>query len=201
MKLKVDMELKDVYGGDGNVRYEPKEKVTLSRTRSKKTVRESVGIVIEAKSEEELKEKKLEPINTFRLEEKSDIPLLRLGGSHGKLWGALKASAKQLYQLGDTDFKKAYKAVVDMIQVSPVWIPLETEDQFVVEGIPQVLKGAGSSMIVQYFDVVPSTRVVVELTFPDDLEPKVRRLLEQLEMGSHFNKRRATIKIKNIKEI
>jgi hypothetical protein len=195
MKWAVELELRDVYGGDGEVRYEPREKVTLSRTRTKTMVRESIGIAVKVGTEEEIKEKKLEPIATFRFDEERDAPTLRLGGAHGKLWGALKASAKHLYNLGDPDFKKAYKAAMDMITVSPVWVPLEVEGDIRVEGIPQVLKGSGGGMIIQRFDVIPKARVRVTLTFPDALEPKVEKLLQQLEMGSHLNKRRASIRV------
>ena len=200
MKWEVELELEDVYGGDGELRYEPREKVTLSRTRTKTMVRDSIGVAVSVGTQEEIKEKKLEPIATFRLDE-GDVPMLRLGGAHGKIWGALKSSARQLYDLGDVDFKKAYKAAVDMINVSPTWVPIETDQDLRVEGIPQVLKGIGGGMIVQYFDVIPRGIATVTLTFPDPLESKVRKLLNQLETGTHLNKRRTTIKVNNISPI
>lgn len=193
MKMQVELELRDVYGGDGELRYEEKEKVTLSRTRTKKMIRDTIGVAVSIGTEEELKEKKLESIHTFRLEK--DAPVLRLGGSHGKLWGAMNEAAKQLYNLGDKDFAKGYSAVLGMMNITPVWVTLETKDDFKLEGIPQVMKGRGGGMIVQHFDVIPKAVCTVELLFPDLLEKKVNKLLSQLEIGSHLNKRRSTIKV------
>jgi len=198
MKWRIDLELEDVYGGDGHLRYEPKERVTLNRTRTKRMVRDSIGVAVQIGTEEELREKRLEPIATFRLE--GDTPVIRLGGSHGKLWGALKAAAKQLYDLGDEDFRKSYKAVADMVTVGPSWVPLDMDGEMRLEGIPQVMKGAGGGMIVQYFDVIPKAKASVTLSFPDILAPRVRKLLDHLATGTHLNKRRAAIRILEIRE-
>ena len=200
MKLRLQLEMEEVYGGDGNVRYEPREKVTLSRTRTRTKVRDSVGVAVKVGTEEEVKEKRLEPIATFRFDE-DGAPLLRLGGAHGKFWGALRSSARQLYELGDSAFKRAYKSAVNMILVSPTWARLETDQDFAVEGIPQVLRGTGGGMIVQHFDVIPKATTEVILTFPDALDEKVRKLINQVQVGAHLNKRRSTIKIEGIKPI
>ena len=193
MKWEVELEMADVYGGDGINRYEPRDKVALSRTRTKTTIRQSLGVAVQDVTEDQIKEKKLEPIATFRFDENGD-PTLRLGGAHGKLWGALKACARQLYDLGDPDFK-SYKAAVEMINIAPVWVPLDMDGDMRVEGIPQVLKGTRGGMIVQYFDVIPKAKVNVALVFPDALETKMKKLLGHLEIGTHLNKRRATIKV------
>lgn len=200
MKWRLQLELEEVYGGDGHIRYEPREKVTLSRTRTRTKVRDSVGVAVQVGTEEEVKEKRLEPIATFRFDE-DGAPMLRLGGAHGKFWGALKASARQLYELGDDEFKRAYKTAVNMILVSPVWARLSTDLDFAVEGIPQVLKGRAGGMIIQHFDVIPKAKAEVILSFPDALEGKVRKLLDQLQVGAHLNKRRATIKIEGVEPI
>lgn len=197
MRYKVELELEDVYGGDGQVRYEPQEKVKLSRTRTKTTIKESIGIAVPVTTEEEIKEKKLEPVHTFRLDG-DGTPMLRLGGAHGKFWGALKAAAQQLYSLGDEDFRSSYRPIVDMITVTPTWACLETNDDLKVDGIPQVLKGKGGGMIVQYFDVVPKTTVELTLMFPDAIEDKVRRLLDHVQIGTHLNKRRTQIRVLKI---
>lgn len=199
MKWEVELELEDVFGGDGEVRYEPREQVRLGRTRTKTVVKESTGISVDYVTEEKIKQEKLEPINTFRFDEDGN-PTLRLGGAHGKFWGALKAAARQLYNLADEDFKRSYKAVMDMIMVSPVWVPLVTDGDLRVEGIPQVLKG-GAGMVVQHFDVVPRAEVTLTLTFPKAIKGKVKKLLELVEMSSHFNKRRTTVRVKGTKSL
>lgn len=53
-------------------------------------------------------------------------------------------------------------------------------------------------MIIQHFDVIPKARAEVMLSFPDALEMKVRKLLDQLQLGAHLNKRRATIRIEGV---
>ena len=200
MKLKLEIELDEVYGGDGVTRYEPREKVTLTRARTKTMIRDSIGIAVPVKTEEEVKEKRLEPVATFRFDEAGN-PTLRLGGAHGKLWGALKSSAKQLFDLGDPDFRKAYKAAVDMINITPVWTRLNADGDMRVEGIPQVLKGTNGGMIIQYFDVIPKARARVEVLFPDALETKVVKLMNQLEVGTHLNKRRSTIRVISFEKV
>ena len=198
MKWGVEMLLENIYGGDGEVRYESKEMVKLSRVRTHTTLKDSIGVRVPFTTEEEIREKKLEAIATFRLAE-DGTPMLRLGGAHGKLWGALKSCARQLYQLGDEEFRRTYKIVMDMITVRPSWVRLETEGELSVEGVPQVLKGPSGGMIVQNFDVIPTARATVQLSFPRSLEPKVEKLLEHLERGTHLNKRRTMITVKEVK--
>ncbi len=193
----VRLELTDVFGGDGEIRYEPVEEVKISRVRTKTMVKDSIGLAFKVGTEEEIREKKMEPIATFRLGE-DGVAILRLGGAHGKFWGALKQSAKELYQLGDEEFKRSYKSAMEMISVSPTWIPLETDEDFRVEGIPQILKGRAGGMIVQRFDVIPRATAHVLLNFPDLLERKVKRLLEHVQIGSHLNKRRTLINIMGV---
>lgn len=197
MMWNVGLELTDVFGGDGEFRYESQEKVKVSRVRTKTMVKDSIGLAFKIGTEEELREKRMEPIATFRLR-RDGTALLRLGGAHGKFWGALKQSAKELYQLGDDEFKRSYKSAVEMISVSPTWVMLETDEDFRVKGIPQMLKGRAGGMIVQHFDVIPKATAHIILNFPDLLERKVKRLLEHVQIGSHLNKRRTSINIMGV---
>lgn len=200
MKLEVEMELENVYGGDGETRSEPTKRLVQKKERTKTVIWESIEAE-KRSTKTKVEEKGEQQIETFKFDEHGN-PILRLGGSHGKLWGALKASGKQLYQLGDVDFKRAYKSTIDMIQITPVWVPLQTEDEFRVEVIPQILEsGARKTMIFPHFDTILHAKVKVVLVFPDELKTKVNKLLAQLEVGSHFNKRRATVKVVNKREI
>lgn len=197
MKLCVELELQDVYGGDGEVRIESTTKTTLKRRKNVSTVRDSIGIKMDDGTDQEKSETKEEPINTFRLNEKGEL-VLRLGGAHGKIWGAMKACAKQLKDLGDTDFTK-YTTLMDMISVSPAWVVLQTDGvKPHCEAIPQIMAGFGSHMIVQRFDVVSKAKITLDFIFPTEVERKVRKLLSQLEVGTHLNKRRSSIKVLNI---
>lgn len=200
MKLSVQLELQDVYGGDGELRIEAMTKTTLKRRKSERAVRQSIGVEVTDGVEQELSETKQEPINTFRLDEKGR-PMLRLGGAHGKLWGAMKSCAKQLKELGNADFNR-YSTLMDMILISPAWVIFDTDGKNLhCDAIPQQMAGMSRSMIVQRFDVIPKATVTVELIFPREIRKKVDRLIRQLEIGTHLNKRRSIIKILGITEV
>jgi hypothetical protein len=200
MRLSVEMELRDVYGGDGCTRIEPTTRTTLKRRKKTATTKDFIGATVEDGLDQEMSETKLEPIATFRMDEQKR-PTLRLGGAHGKLWGALKGCAKQLKDLGDSDFNR-YSTLMDMVFVSPAWVPLETSGEAMkTEKIPQLMAGMTRSMVVQSFDVVGKALVKVDITFPDVVDAKVRKLLAQLETGTHLNKRRSVIRILNITEV
>jgi hypothetical protein len=200
MKLKVELEIQDVFGGDGFVRTEATTKTTLKRQKTEKATRQSIGVEVTDGIAQEKSETKQEPINTFRFDE-DGRPTLRLGGAHGKLWGAMKASAKQLKELGDADFSR-YNTLMDMLLVSPVWVVLDSNGgNLRCDAIPQQMAGMSHSMIVQRFDVVPKTTAVVELIFPNQIKRKVEKLIRQLEIGSHLNKRRSIIKVLSITEV
>lgn len=200
MKLRVELELQDVFGGDGFVRTETMTKTTLQRQKKEKAMRQSIGVEVTDGVDQVKIELKQEPVNTFRRDE-AGHPTLRLGGAHGKLWGAMKACAKQLRELGDPDFNR-YSTLMDMVLVSPVWVALESNGEKIrCDGIPQQMAGMSRTMIVQHYDVVPKASTAVELIFPTQIKRKVEKLLRQLEIGTHLNKRRSIIKVLNITEV
>ncbi len=197
MKLKVELELQDVFGGDGFVRTEATTKTTLRRQKKEKATRQSIGVEVTDGVDQELSETRQEPINTFRFDEQGR-PTLRLGGAHGKLWGAMKGCAKQLKELGDADFAR-YNTLMDMILVSPAWAILNTNGENIrCDALPQQMAGMSRSMIIQRFDVVPKATTAVELIFPDQVHRKVEKLIRQLEVGTHLNKRRSLLKILSV---
>lgn len=191
MRTEIRVELRDVFGGDGELRAIEKERMTRKK-RTKTTIRDSIGVPVDVGTEETSRESQDDWVNTFRF--MNNKPVLRLGGAHGKFWGALKTAAKQLYELGDPDFAKSYKAAVDMITVDPAWVLLESKEPMRVEGIPQVMRG-NAGMVVQKFDVISKAEVNLILIYPDALENKVKKLLKQIQSGTHLNKRRTTIRI------
>lgn len=202
MQYKLELELTSVFGGDGITRDVPVETLKLSRKRTK-VVESTLGIPVDPDvTTEQTTEVKMEPVHTFRMED--GLPVLRLGGAHGKFWGAIRGAGKQLYSLGDKDFR-AYKALVEQIIVSPDYCPIKPEGmngsvEFVDEGIPQILAGRSGGMIVQHYDTIPKATTEVVLTFPDALKKKIDRLLEQVQVGTHLNKRRTVINILSITE-
>jgi hypothetical protein len=195
MKLKLRLELSDVYGGDGFTRFEQVEELRLSRSRRKVQVRTDVGVPITAELAERRTEIVDREVQTFKRGPDGEY-YLRLGGAHGKLWGALKESAEILKDIDGTF--KSYSEITRLmrsVRVLPVWARLEDPDGIRLEKEPQILSGSKSSMINIYFDVISRAVCHVELTFPDPIEPKVRKMLKQLESINCLNRRRATIRI------
>lgn len=199
MQKTYEFTVRDIFGGDGNVRFIEVEQQKLTRTRSTKRTRSDIGITQESALGEVVSEKMNKEVYTFRFE--GDTPVLRLGGSHGKFWGALKEAKAVLYSaVGDTGFRA--KALLAPVQVLPVWVPLEVLEPMKVETLPQILNtGGGNTMITQMFDVIPKARFTLTLVYPEALDHKIAVLLDHLRTMSMFNKRRATVvEIKELSE-
>ena len=190
MQKKLILILKDVYGGDGIIRLIDAEQIKLSRKKTSTKTRDDIGVSVESNMNEVNTEKIKREISTFTME--NGKPMLRLGGAHGKLWGTFKSIRTNLYVLGDANFRSA--RLMDMIQVQPVWTPLESLTPMEVRQLPQILNSMGkNSMIIQYFDVIPRAKCDVTLVYPDGINKQVDTLIEQLKYVSFLNKRRTTI--------
>lgn len=197
MRKELVLELSDVYGGDSEVRIEKQKEIKMQRTKKKTEKRADIGLSV---SDNETEEQSVEVIDkqiyTFR-KDADGCPILRLGGSHGKIYGALKESALTLRMLGVSPFKSGYKQILNSIMISPVWVRLESENgsQMQVQQLPQILAGFKKTMIIQKYDVIPKCKVKIELAYPDVMDEAVQKMLKGLETMSLFNKRRATCKI------
>lgn len=189
MKKSLEITFKDVYGGDGNIRYEDRETPKLERTKTTTRKKSDIGIAVESSMDEVTTEMKKTEVHTFRYE--NGNPVLRLGGTHGKLWGALEEGRKTLYMLGDSAFRS--RGLVRSIQVLPVWATLTPLEELKTDVVPQILNTPGRSMVFIVFDVVPRCKVNIELLYPDSLETLVEKLLDQIQTMGLLNKRRATI--------
>ena len=196
MRLLVRLELTDVYGGDGFTRAIKVTRQRLGRQRKEKRTRESIGVPVEDQTNEEKTEEKDDVVNTF---EKSPAgkPLLRIGGVHGKLWGAMKEAGKRLASFGDPEFKSM--AQVDRMRSALNVYPTQVELNGPTEErtLPQVLRGFGGMVIMRY-DVIKKCDAVVHIEFPDVLEKQVRRMLAAVQRGGNFNKRRTSITVASI---
>ena len=200
MKLQVELELYDVHGGDGETRMVVEKETKLKRTKRRTESRLDIGINVSDDEREETKEEEMEQdINTFRMND-AGSPIMRLGGTHGKIYGAFKESAQTLKMLGEAPFTSQYKRVLNSIIITPSWVELQTNgDSMHVQQLPQILSGMGNRMIVQRFDVIPKCRVKFNLNFPDAIETAVKKLIHGLENISMLNKRRTTCKVMEIK--
>lgn len=197
MKLNLELKLENVYGGDGFTRIEKVPETKLKRLKKKTITRRDIGVPVESDVEELRTELVERDIQTFKRDKEGNY-YLRLGGSHGKLWGAMKSAAEILKDsTGEFQSYAEIGRAMRAINIMPVWTKLENAKVPVVESLPQVLAGSRSSMIVQRFDVIPECTAKVEIVFPDSMEKKVKSMLEQLKTMGCLNKRRATMGILN----
>lgn len=191
MQKLYEITLVDVFGGDGNIRWMDVEEPTLTRRKTTKRTRDDIGVSVSSASDEVVTQKVKKEVQTFRYEDGK--PMLRLGGVHGKLWGALREARNVLYALGRAEYRST--RLLDTIQVQPIWVTLEMNGELRLEKLPQILNVMGrSSMIVQYYDVIPEGKARISLSFPDQMEKQVEGLLSQVAQMGILNKRRATIK-------
>lgn len=200
MKTELVLELRDVYGGDGEKRQISEEVTKLKRTKKRTETRSDIGLQVSGgESEEEATEEVEKDIQTFRKDEEGN-PIMRLGGTHGKLYGALKDSASMLRLTGVSPFKSGYKSILNSISISPVWVKLETDSgEIETVGLPQILASFKKTMIVQQFDVIPKCRIKMELSYPEAMQDAIEKMVKGLENISMLNKRRATCKILQMK--
>ena len=198
MQKTYEIIFKDVYGGDGIARYIDVEETKISRTKSSTMTKQDIGIPVETSTDELVTEKHKQDVQTFARNSEG-VPVLRLGGSYGKLWGALREIALRFYHLGEPVFNKGALPIVKQIQVKPVLVPLEALRGEQVQKLPQKLSGMGGGMITMYYDVIPEAKCQITLTYPDKIEKQVKQLLDELPFISLLNKRRATIE--SLKEV
>jgi hypothetical protein len=197
MKTEMVLELRDVYGGDGEMRMEKEQEIKLRRTKKRTEMRSDIGLQVSGDETEEQALHVIEKqIRTFRRDEHG-VPLMRLGGSHGKIYGAFKDTAKTLRMIGVSPFKNGYYGILNSIVITPIWVSLEENGgkKTRIEEIPQILAGARKAMIVQKYDVIPECTVRMTLMYPDAMHDAVEKMARGLENTAMLNKRRATCKI------
>ena len=200
MELKLNLQIENLYGGDGNLRYIDVKKIKFTRNKGKKTTKSSTGVSTESSVGEEQFETVKTEVQTFKMEDGK--PTYRFGGIHGKLWGHLKAAGKMLADLGEDGFDS--KAFVDRmmmtVNITPIIVVIKDHEPIEVAEIPQITAGISKALIIQKFDFLPKCEVELKLTFPDMYKGRVLKMLEKSEELAGMNKRRATLKILN-KEI
>ncbi len=201
MELKLNLQIENLYGGDGIVRVVEEKILKYQTKKSKKTTKSSTGVSSESGTKEENYEVVDKEIQTFKMEKNK--PVYRFGGVHGKMWGHLRAAGKMLADLGEEGFDS--KAFVDRmmmtINISPVNVVIEDFDKIDVAEIPQITAGISRAMIIQKFDYLPKCRIELKLSFPEMHKERVLKILKQAEELAGMNKRRATIKVLNRKSV
>jgi len=195
MKMNLKLQLNDIYGGDGFLRYEDRKVPKLTRTKSRTTKKEDTGI----KTSQDLQEESFEivktDIHTFRRD--GEKYLLRLGGTHGKFWGLMKEASHFMKEVGDEDFNSfAFcNRMMKQINISPINVELKNIDKIREDRLSQKLAGFGGTMIFRYYDVINQCEADITLEFPEMMGKRIRKILDQAQSMSAFNKRRGTFKI------
>jgi hypothetical protein len=203
MEKTLEIEFTNLFGGDGNLRYIQVEEQKLSRQKKSKISKESLpGVSMDNSTNEVKTEVKTQEVQTFQRDEKN-IPIFRLGGVHGKMWGATRAAGKLLAELGHPEFKS--KAGVDkymtMINFEPQMVKLENIGKITETQVPQILNTMGNSMVIQRYDTIDKCTCKLKIQYPDAIEAKVLAMLEQSCKMATMNKRRATMRITNWKDV
>ncbi len=202
MKLEIKTEFRELYGGDGVTRTLKMEKKSMGRTKQRRTMKPEVGLERSSDISETQTEIKDEPVNTFKMVD--GIPTQRFGGVHGKMWGAMRAAGKLLAELNDEDFKSiaSVERMMQMINMYPVYpqfvMPEGTE--MTLETIPQIMAGFRKTMVIQHFDNIPLCNIDMVVEFPDHIERHVKKMLKHMQTMALMNKRRASMKILDMKE-
>lgn len=200
IRRELDLHLTDIYGGDGFERPETVKEVTLEESKTTITVRKDVGVPVEKERErKQVKEKEIS-VKTFKRDE-DGTPLYRLGGTHGKLWGAMKEAGVLMYQMGEQQNKVTTERIMKAVQIQPQWVRLEMPEgvEMTQDTLPQELEGRSNAMIEHHYDVVPEATATVTLTHPEAFSDKVEKYLEHTQTINFGNKRRGALEIVNEK--
>ncbi len=202
MELKLNLQIENLYGGDGIIRIEEVKEIKLQRTKSKKITKSSTGVSTDSGVAEEQYQVIQKEIQTFKRDDK-DNPTMRLGGVHGKFWGHLRAAGKMQADLGVEGFDS--KAFVDRmmmtVNLTPMNVSITDYDKIETDSIPQIMNTMGKSMIIQQFDYIPKCTVQMTISFPEMHKERVLKMLKQAEELAGLNKRRASITVLNRKEV
>ena len=198
MELKLDLQIENLYGGDGNIRYIEERSTKLIRTKKKRTTKSSTpGMSTDSSTEEEKSELVKKEVQTFKLQDGK--PIYRFGGIHGKLWGHMRAAGKMLADLGTDGFDS--KAFVDRlmtaVNMTPINVIIEDHEPIQIAEIPQITAGISRALIIQKFDYIPKCKFSMKLVFPEMYKKQVIAILKQSEEIAGMNKRRATLEILN----
>jgi hypothetical protein len=195
----LDVDLFEVWGGDGEVRYMQMEHKKLSREKSKSkskstmpehtTVRKTTEIITELVDE---------PVNSFRLVDGK--PVLNLGK---KVRGTLKAIGINFARMEHPIFPSMtfVRDMMSMVNVEPEIAILSDDKKWMENGnyylatSPQILNSAGKPMMTQHYDAIKKVKANIVIKYPSTFEPQVSAMISLLPSVKTFNRRSTTIKI------
>lgn len=201
-EVKLTLKLKNLYGGDGFERpitrkvdvYGEKEKVEITR--------DKLGAGIE-REQEKIKTREIEEtVNTFKTDEEG-TKYYKIGGKHGKFWGAMKEAGYLLYEMGEADSKVMTDRTMKAVEIAPKWASLEMNDgaEIELEEEAQQLNTPGNSQINLLFDVIPQCEAQVTLRYPEAFDERIKRYLEIVQTLGFGNRRKGSLTIENMEEL
>lgn len=201
-EVKLELKLENLYGGDGFERpitrkvdvYGEKEKVEITR--------DKLGAGIEREQEKKKTREVEESVHTFKTDD-DDTKYYKIGGKHGKLWGAMKEAGYLLYEMEEADSKAMTDRTMKAVQIQPKWAPLNIKNgaEVEVEEEAQQLNTRGNSQINLLFDVIPECRAEVVLKYPEQFDERIKRYLEIVETLGFGNRRKGSLTVESIEDM
>lgn len=202
MKIKAKFEIENLYGGDGFTRPEERSQDVYTVKTTKET--ERYGNESFDDRTEKTTKVKIENVNTFKKDEDGNFTQ-RLGGSHGKIWGSMKAVGRFLVECKNTILlEKGIKSMASVnrmmgsINITPIYPTLKyNKEKIWIDKLSQILNTMGNSMVIMEYDVIPLVNCEVIITYPDMYHKVILEILKQQELVPTLNKRRSTVKLIN----
>lgn len=202
MELKVKFGIENLYGGDGFTRPEEREEIVYEVKKTKET--EKYDNLSFDNKVEKTKKIRIENIHTFKKDEKKNHTQ-RLGGSHGKIWGSLKATGLFLVDCKNPILIKkgikslsAVKRMMGSLNITPIYPTLKYDSKKIwIDVIPQILNTMNKSMIKMEYDVIDKAEMELILTYPDMYNEVILEMLKAQELIPTLNKRRSIVKVLN----
>jgi len=165
-EVKVEMELENIYGGDGFERPDTQEVDVYGEKETTEVVRTDLGVPQEkTKKKSKTKEKEIS-VKTFKRDD-DGTPLYPMGGQYGKLWGAMKEAGEMMYEANEVDMSlSGIERVMKSIQVLPRWVRLEMDDstEMKTDSMLQEMSGRSTARTF-YFDYIPECTAEVRLKY------------------------------------
>ena len=195
-EIDVKLNMENVYGGDGFTYIDTIDEVSLNQSKKTVTVRRDIGIPISTVKEKRETKKTEVAVNTFKRDEKGK-PLLRLGGTHGKFWGAMKRAGMKMYDYGEIK-KIDVIRIMDSVLIEPEWVELELNGcKIQREQMPQILntRSYETTQVIMHYDFIPRCSATFTMKYPKLYEKQIVQMLDLLQTTTHFNKRRTKVTI------
>lgn len=202
-KRTLNTTITNVYGGDGEIRYQEMKKQNLSRVKTTQKTKSSMPADPGTRKVTEIITEIIdEPVKTFKLD-KEGRPTLALGK---KIRGTLKAIGINYARMEHPIFPSITftKDIMSMINVEPETIILSEDKNWRENGnyeltqSPQILNTAGKSMITQYFDSIKKIDTKINIIYPSTFEPQVSAMVNLLPSVKTLNRRASTIEIHGV---